>query len=660
MTHGDAERPESSAGHLWRHPPHHGSGAESRAEDGLIVEERSQYFGRTATAPAHERGGSTWVLCAEEPEAAHRRRLGCGLENESQGRDRLLSEAAVRIGLLGIEQTQCIDRPLDVVEDGPRRSLCAVGVRPGDTQLAWVHVEVAKTMLGQPQFLHHGRGAEREVIAVADVDRDPGKRLARRAAADTVAGLEEQCSHPGPGEVGRTDEPVVPGPHDDGVEVSHGGNQHTETSSTFCPLASVLLVDSLGSDLRVDVSRLIERINALGEVGRVDGVHGEWGNARLALSDEDRDGRNLVATWMRDLGMEIGVDRVGNVVATWPGTDERLAPVMMGSHIDTVRTGGRFDGNLGVLAGLEVVEVLQTARVRPRRGLQVAFFTDEEGARFPPDMLGSLVYVGGMALETALDARDSSGARLGDELSRIGYAGSLPCPAASFPSAFVELHIEQGPVLEDEGLTIGAVTGVQGISWIEVTITGQSAHAGTTPMRLRRDPMVVAARIIAEARMIAHRLGGSQVATTGRVDVFPNLVNVVPARVTFTLDVRNTDERILQEVEQTLSSFARRMAADEGCEITMTPLARFEPVEFDPEMIELVESAARRLGYSCRRMPSGAGHDAQMLARVCPTAMVFVPSINGLSHNLAENTAPADLEAGANVLLQVVLDLASR
>jgi N-carbamoyl-L-amino-acid hydrolase len=272
-------------------------------------------------------------------------------------------------------------------------------------------------------------------------------------------------------------------------------------------------------------------------------------------------------------------------------------------------------------------------------------------------MLGSLVYVGGLALEEALDARSADGARVGDELDRIGYAGSMPCPAASFPHAFVELHIEQGPVLEDEGVTIGAVAGVQGISWTEVTITGQSAHAGTTPMRLRRDPMVVAAQIVSEARAIARRLGGSQVATVGRLNAFPDLVNVVPARVTMTVDLRNTDERRLQEAEQALFAFARRMAADEGCDLSTTPLARFEPVDFDPRMIDLVETTARRLGHSVKRMPSGAGHDAQMLARVCPTSMIFVPSIAGLSHNPAENTSLQDLSAGANVLLHMVLDL---
>ncbi len=410
--------------------------------------------------------------------------------------------------------------------------------------------------------------------------------------------------------------------------------------------------------LRIDIDRLLGRINALGEIGRVNGPNGEWGSARIALSREDALGRDLVVSWMRDLGMSVSVDAIGNAVGTWPGSDPTAAPVMMGSHIDTVRTGGRFDGNLGVLAGLEVVETVQQAELRPKRSLQVAFFTDEEGARFPPDMLGSLVYVGGLALEEALDAIDSDGVRLGDELNAIGYAGSIPCPAAVFPHAFVELHIEQGPLLEDEQVTIGAVTGVQGISWTEVTVTGQSAHAGTTPMRLRRDPMVVAAQVVTEARAIARRMGGTQVATVGHLNVFPDLVNVIPSRVTFTVDVRNTEEDRLQQAEQALFAFARRMAAEEGCDITTKPLARFEPVEFDDRMIDLVEKTAQALGHSVKRMPSGAGHDAQMLARVCPSAMIFVPSINGLSHNIAEDTAPADLAAGANVLLQTVLTLA--
>ena len=411
--------------------------------------------------------------------------------------------------------------------------------------------------------------------------------------------------------------------------------------------------------LRIDGARLGARLDALGEVGAVHGPAGEWGCARLALTDADRDGRDLVMGWMRDLGMEVIVDAIGNVVATRAGTDPTAAPVMTGSHIDTVRTGGRFDGNLGVLAGLEVVETLAQHDVRTERAIQVAFFTDEEGARFQPDMLGSLVYVGGMSLEEALDVRAADdGARLGDELGRIGYAGTVPCPHPSAPHAFVELHIEQGPVLEDEGFTIGVVTGVQGISWTELVITGQSAHAGTTPMRLRRDPGYVAAAINVGVRRIAAEMGGSQVATVGRVDTVPNLVNVVPSKVTMTVDLRNTDERLLRRAEQRFHDLCDELVAEEAVTITRRTLARFEPVDFDPVMIDRVEQVATRLGHSTMRMPSGAGHDAQMLARVCPTSMIFVPSVAGLSHNLAELTHPADLQAGADVLLQVMLDLA--
>jgi len=408
--------------------------------------------------------------------------------------------------------------------------------------------------------------------------------------------------------------------------------------------------------LRIDVDRLVGRIEALGEIGAIHGPNGERGCARLALTDADRDGRDLVVAWMADLGLTVEIDSIGNVFATRPGSDPTLAPVMTGSHIDTVRTGGRYDGNLGVLAGLEVVETLITAGVATPRGITVAFFTDEEGARFAPDMLGSLVYVGGMGLEDALDVRAADdGARLGDELARIGYAGPLPCPGAAFPHRYVELHIEQGPVLEDDGIEIGVVTGVQGISWTELTITGQSAHAGTTPMRLRHDPGYVAAEVAVSARRIAAELGGTQVATVGRLELTPNLVNVVANSATLTVDLRNTDESELQRAEALLASRLAELEAAEGVTIARRTLARFEPVDFDPAMIDTVEATARTLGYSTQRMPSGAGHDAQMLARVCPTAMIFTPSVHGLSHNIAEYTAPADLERGANVLLHVLL-----
>ena len=402
---------------------------------------------------------------------------------------------------------------------------------------------------------------------------------------------------------------------------------------------------------RVDGDRLLGRLAELARLGAIDG----GGCARLALTDADREGRDLVVTWMRDLGMRVDVDVVGNIIGTWDVGQG--APVMTGSHIDTVRTGGRYDGNLGVLAGLEVVESLMTAGVRPRRPFAVAVFSNEEGARFQPDMLGSLVYVGGLAVEDALSTMSIDGCAYGDELTRIGYAGNLPCPAPA-PHAFVELHIEQGPVLEREGFRFGAVTGVQGISWQEVRIDGQSNHAGTTPMDLRHDPAVVAARITVFLRELAERYGGHQVCTVGRVDLHPNLINVVPKSATLTLDVRNTDEAKLRSAEAEIDDFVRRVAAAEGVSITRRVLARFEPVDFDPRVVDIVAAAIEAKGTTHRRLPSGAGHDAQMLARVCPTAMIFTPSHLGISHNPAEHTDDADLVDGAQILLDVMLELA--
>jgi N-carbamoyl-L-amino-acid hydrolase len=359
---------------------------------------------------------------------------------------------------------------------------------------------------------------------------------------------------------------------------------------------------------------------------------------------------------MRDLDLTVSIDRIGNIIATMEGQVDG-PPVMCGSHIDTVRTGGRYDGNLGVLAGLEVIEVLRTAGITPYRPLAVGVFTDEEGARFAPDMLGSLVYAGGLALEEALEIVGIDGAILGEELDRIGYSGPAPVPGPA-PHAFVELHIEQGPVLEAEGVTIGAVEGVQGISWQEITVTGQSNHAGTTPMTLRKDPGFVAAACMTFVRELVLDLGSPQVGTVGRVEIKPNLVNVVPATATFTVDLRNTDDTVLSEAELRMAAFVAEAAAGEGCTAETTSLARFEPVVFDPTIVDLVEATAARLGHSVRRLPSGAGHDAQMMSRLCPTAMIFTPSRDGLSHNPNEYTAPADLEAGANVLLHTMLALA--
>lgn len=406
------------------------------------------------------------------------------------------------------------------------------------------------------------------------------------------------------------------------------------------------------ASLRVDAPRLLERLRALAEVGAIDG----GGVCRLALTDEDRDGRDLVVSWMQDLGLEVRIDAVGNVVGERAGRNPALGALMTGSHIDTVRTGGRYDGNLGVLAGLEVIETLAGAGITTEHPLAVAFFTDEEGARFHPDMLGSLVYAGGMSVEAALDQPGIDGTRFGDELERIGYAGPHPCPGLA-PAAFVELHIEQGPVLEAEGLTIGAVTGVQGICWQEVTITGQSNHAGTTPMAMRRDAGYAAARLAVTVREIVDAIGGNQVGTVGSLRLHPDLVNVVAARATLTVDLRNTDGPALREARRRFDEAVHTIAAEEGVRIETRVTADFDPVDFDPSIIGLVEATATELGHSVRRMPSGAGHDAQMLARMCPSGMVFVPSVKGLSHNVAEHTDAADIEAGTNVLLHTLLAL---
>ncbi len=406
------------------------------------------------------------------------------------------------------------------------------------------------------------------------------------------------------------------------------------------------------SSLRVDGGRLIDRLDELAQIGAIPDT---MGCSRLALTDDDWAGRDLVVTWMRDLGLEITIDGIGNVVGQMPhGTTQ--APVMIGSHIDTVATGGRYDGNLGVLAGLEVIETVQTAGLELARPLAVGFFTDEEGARFPPDMMGSLVYVGGLPLEEAHDIRGIDGAILGEELARIGYLGSGPCPGPA-PHAYVELHIEQGPVLEADGYRIGAVTGVQGISWTALTIAGQSNHAGTTPMSMRHDAGYVAARITTFVHELTAEIGHGQVGTVGKLDLMPDLINVVAGSATMTVDLRNTDEALLEEAERRLAAFIDEVAVAEGVSIEAGRIARFAPVEFDDRVVSLVEKVALDHGHRTKRMPSGAGHDAQMLARVCPTGMVFVPSVNGLSHNPAEHTDAADIEAGANVLLQVLLAL---
>lgn len=399
--------------------------------------------------------------------------------------------------------------------------------------------------------------------------------------------------------------------------------------------------------------RLMTRLHDLGRIGALEG----GGVCRLALTDADKAGRDQLVDWMKALDLAVSIDVIGNIWGVRAGAEDG-APILIGSHIDTVATGGLYDGALGVMAGLEVIEAMNEAGLRTRHPVAVAAFTNEEGARFAPDMMGSGVHQGALDLAQMLDAVSADGrAVLRDELARIGYAGDA-APRSLTPAAFLELHIEQGPVLEAEGIRIGAVTGVQGISWTEFGVEGQSNHAGTTPMAMRRDAGAVAAAIAVEARRIASDFGPPQVSTVGVLELTPGLVNVVPARARLTVDLRNTDDAALKAAEARLMRFAQDAAAAEECTLTARPLARFAPVAFDDALVSKVVDAAHARGLSVRRMPSGAGHDAQMFAPNCPTAMIFVPSQGGLSHNIQEHTDEADLVAGAQVLLDLVLDLA--
>jgi len=403
---------------------------------------------------------------------------------------------------------------------------------------------------------------------------------------------------------------------------------------------------------RIDLDRLLGRLETFNRIGALPG----GGNCRLALSDEDRAGRDLLVRWMRELGLTVTVDAIGNIFGVRGGR-ENLPPVMFGSHIDTVGTGGRYDGLYGVLAGLEACQALDDAGRATRRPLALVAFTNEEGSRFAPYAMGSLVYVGGLALDDAYAVRGIDGATVGEELQRIGYAGDAR-PGFLKPHAYLELHIEQGPLLENEGRAIGAVEGITGLCWTEVSITGRAAHAGTTPMDLRRDAGYAAGEITLFVRRLARGMGGQQKGTVGRIELYPNLVNVVAERAVLTVDLRNIDNEPLQSAERQLGDFLDRLAAQEQVAITTRSLARFDPVAFPSEMVSLVETTAQALGLPCGRLPSGAGHDAQMMARLCPSSMIFVPSVGGLSHNVREHTAPEHLHAGASVLLNAVLQLA--
>ncbi len=405
----------------------------------------------------------------------------------------------------------------------------------------------------------------------------------------------------------------------------------------------------------LDTAKLLEQLRELGAIGH-DAAQG--GRTRIALTDEEKAGRDLLVRWMRELDLEVRVDQIGNIFGVLHAAhpEGTAQPLMMGSHIDTVRNAGALDGCYGVLAGLAVVRAYRQAGLRPARAIVVAAFTNEEGVRYQPDMMGSLVYAGGMDVQAALNTVGTDGTRLGDELARIGYAGDM-APGAIVPREYIELHIEQGPVLEAEGKLIGVVESLQGISWQKVTITGVANHAGTTPTRLRHDAGYAAAACVAFLReQVVGAAPETTLATVGSLRLEPDLINVIPRKATFTVDLRDPGEQRLQTAESRLADFLVTVAEREGVTVETEQLVRFEPVVFDAALADRIQAAAQRRGLPHRRMTSGAGHDAQMLARIASSAMIFVPSRGGISHNPREHTDDDQLALGAQVLLDVVQD----
>jgi beta-ureidopropionase / N-carbamoyl-L-amino-acid hydrolase len=406
--------------------------------------------------------------------------------------------------------------------------------------------------------------------------------------------------------------------------------------------------------MRIDKRRLEQSIEELGRIGQTP----RGGLTRLALSDEDKRGRDWMVARMREAGLAITVDQMGNIFGQRAG-DSALPPVMMGSHVDSVPTGGRYDGQLGVLCGLEVIRSLDDAKIRTRHPVTLAIFTNEEGARFQPAMIASGVMAGKIALEDAYNARDKDGIRLVDELERIGYLGAEPCVARPF-RAYLELHIEQGPFLEEEGLSVGVVEGIVAIAWSRLTIHGVQDHAGPTPMRSRHDALVAAAEVVGGVRRIAREMSGDLVTTVGNVVVAPNIVNAIPGRVTLSIDMRDPQDATLDRARAKLEAVVREACEREGVRYELEHYWRVPYTPFDRGVVDAVERAARTAGARHRRIRSGAGHDAQYMAAIGPAGMVFVPSHDGRSHCEEEFTPIDDIEQGATTLLLAALDLAGR
>lgn len=407
------------------------------------------------------------------------------------------------------------------------------------------------------------------------------------------------------------------------------------------------------SNLRINGQRLWDALMELAKIGATP----KGGVKRLTLTDLDKQGRDLVVSWAREQGMTVTIDQIGNVFMRRAGKNPALPPIMAGSHIDTQPTGGKFDGNYGVLAALEVVRTLNEHKIETAAPIEVAFWTNEEGSRFVPVMMGSGVFCGAFTLQHAYAAQDIEGKTVEQELRRIGYLGD-EVPGQHPIGAYFEAHIEQGPVLEDADKIIGVVPAVMGLSWYDCVVTGMEAHAGPTPMHLRKDAMQVATYIMQEVVAIANRYPPYGRGTVGFVQVFPNSRNVIPGQVKFSIDLRNVNETLLDTMHAEIQAYVANMRQSSGLEISLERVSYYPPCPFHPECVDAVRRATAQLGYSTMDVVSGAGHDAIYAARLAPAGMIFVPCKDGISHNEIEDAQSSHLEAGANVLLHAMLERA--
>jgi N-carbamoyl-L-amino-acid hydrolase len=406
--------------------------------------------------------------------------------------------------------------------------------------------------------------------------------------------------------------------------------------------------------LKINGGRLWASLMAMAEIGAT----ARGGSCRLALSEEDKAGRELFAHWCREAGLTLSVDRIGNLFARRAGTDPHAAPVMMGSHLDTQPEGGRFDGVYGVLAGLEVIRRLDDLGIQTHKPLEIAVWTNEEGARFTPAMLGSAVFTGSLALEKGLASSDADGVSVAQALAVTGYNGERPLGGAV--DAYFEAHIEQGPILEDNGKSIGVVTGGQAIRWLDVRVEGMAAHAGTTPMKLRKDALYGAAQMIQALEGLATDFAPEGLTTVGELSIAKSSRNTIPGLVNFTVDLRHHRDSAIDEMEQQVRQRLADIASRRGLNVSVEPHWISPATPFDAECVAAVQQAVDGLGYAQQRIVSGAGHDAIHLARFCPTAMIFIPCVGGLSHNEAEDALPDDVRQGTDVLLNAVLTRAAR